>query len=1588
MFRRLASLGQSDPSVHTQVKRQMTPPPEIPPSPETSSARPAGGLVGVFRGLTGARLQTNRSQPSSASSAPPTTVSTPVSLTRPLNLPPSPSLPTRPATTMRGLKDSHQALLENLRSGSPAQRITAANGLRFMLRECQIELVMEIWRAGKDMIEPLQSPDIRAAGWELLTGCVSYREAEGMHRHEFFEGISREANPDDFHLQLAALNDLSKGGRDLSGFDYSLFPLVVRLLSKAFKAASAARPVRQTSKTTLTGLDHNLGNVFEFLLALIRYSFSYADDKVVCSIIDTLVEICVQTFSLDDLEKSISVIKAILTYGAIPAERLGPCVKVLGSIFCKVSSLKTEAWDTIELLLQSHNGQAVTRHFLDVLRGFPIDSPIGKDATREVKGSLAVILQILSMPSADRLPPLPFSVLADGLEITARAVRATEFPKDSLVPVQLYTAIMGVINCLFSDSEGNVHPIARNEDWSMVLRAATECAKQPVNPNAAPIVVTINEPLPPTTNLDRNIDKLNSMLKTLLLRLEALASVKKSVEFIPRQTIIKFFARVHHILPDSGARIILEYFNEFRCCSPSDSEWEENITLVLESFFMDRTRSSEIRLMALRTITEANDMNGLITDEAAANFMPKMTRRILSTVVNEIEIDVLDAVMNLMMSIAATASMGLFNEIIQGLGDVFDNAAIAAEVYAKMAGAVGDKPKSAEGRVSSTSNVIIRGYVDLFLKLLDSDGAKCVKLFEILVDFAGNSDREPDARLTAMKLLFSLRADFANRIFVTHDLDCEYLASVLCRTKESQKAQKEKSMESANNKRQPPARLMRGVSFSGKDVHDRATPAGTTAPAPSPFDFHLWSYPDPEALTESRISRVLVSHIQGMDLVLVPDDNISDDEADNETEVEIEIDNNFVEAVAGKAGDNNAEAVDITVEDASTDGTDDSPKRLSMERWMEVVIDFIESREQNDSELYSFVLVHLPSQLTNHSLLCDSIDQIRKLRKILCSEILQGPNRARHMSIRTADVAICMYQSLTMVLSYHDYFSKVEEDEIVSAFIHGIGSWEGCAKPCIHALSICCYEIPQSTVRCINHMLPLMAKSITQPHVAMHILEFLCVLGRLPNIYINFREQDYNVVFGICFRYLQYVRDKRRTNSRSGAANDLYGRPSVTAASPEMASADDLPQYVYALAYHAITFWFLALKLPDRSRYVTWIAQNLFKDADGPNGPEEQAIVTMDFMQRMAYADLDESPVDPSFTAEKFGEIQKSNWLVGNSIVTIEQAVNTGWAQITKRQPTGTNAYVIRHPFTPPPAHQAMSAGDSQTKIMPAHFLLQFFATLPQPYESQWPVLVPDNDVSARAMASFDRNLSIDGHKIGVVYMGENQTDEREILANVSGSGDYVTFVNGLGTPTRLRGATFNTQGLDRRYDSDGKFAFCWRDRVTEIVYHVTTQMPTDLEADPHLINKKRHIGNDFVNIFWNDSGLPFNFNTIPSQFNYVNIVITPESRSSFVARREQTADNGEGAASDREAAPATNAPRSAHRMPFFRVKVMSKPGFPEISPAAETKMVSLRALPAFIRLLAMNASVFSLVWAHREAGEHVSSGGGNGAGEYGVEFS
>lgn len=1414
---------------------------------------------------------------------------------------------------------------ELLKNGSLSERIAAANALRFGISEYPLNPVLDIWYAAKDLIDAAKPSDARTAGWELLTECVKHAASTDLERQEYFATLSAPANPDDFHLQLAALVDLTNHGRALNGFDYELVPLLTRWLRNIYTEARAAsrragRSTKSRSKTPLSGAERNLASLFSFLADITKFSFNNVDEAAVLELIDRLLYICVSTNVESDLRSSIAVVDTIVTFGSIPDTKLMGCIQVLGIIFNQVGKLQKEAWHTLSNLCKSHNGPTSVRILLDMLRNNPAEGAKETETTREIRGALSVLQKLITKTPDQGYPAVPYALLADGLFTVVKKTGS----------VRTFILVLQVINDLFDDGEGNIHRLAKDEDWSAILDAALVCSQKTSREN---------QELEKVRAPKDAYDSVSRELSTLITRLETILNQKTS-DFIPRQSVVKFLTGVHHLLPDTTVSSVLDYFQQLRCCSPSDLNWEDNLALVLKGFFGNRERSSRIRLRALETIMDAYEIVDLVGDDEQS-FIPHLAKRVLEDVAEETDVVVLEAIMSLMISVVASCEMELFDYIIDALRCIVLSDRMKSPISTSpspnlFSSTLSDTSNSPPEQ--SPSNVVAKGYVKMFVNTMEFHASKSVRLFTALVNIAKSSHCEVDARLTAMKLLFRLRGDWANRIFITKVLETNFLAASICRTEESlARRQAEEAAQAHRSSRSDHAatsRSSRGVSFGqgpverGLSVRAASTAGLRTLPS---RHYQLWRLPDPDALPEGvtgATSPVLVSHVS---------------------------EQKEAEQKEGKKEADESEEVQLAPHAAA------APVALNISTWLEALVSLLHAC---DWEVYCFILVHLPSQLSNHALFRDAIKQIQELRRLICEHIrtnsFQEPPNAS--GLRRADVAICLFHSLTMILSYHAYFLKGDEDEIVKTFVHGITTWERSAKCCIHALSICCHELPLSTSKSLVQLLTKMSTIITQPHVAVHILEFLATLSRQHNIYVNFREEEYKIVFGICLRYIESVRDKkRREASRMSSVsepstpaglnlNGLDVTPSVT---------DDLPQYVYALAHHVVLYWFLALKLPDRANLVGGIIRNLVGDADDQT-ENEQAITTVDFMKRVTYADVDESSEDPHFTADRFGEIVTKRWIIGHSIVTVMQATSTGWAQVVKRHPSGTSVYTIRESFKPPPPHQTQNYVDitregqaSTNAILPSHLLLQLLSPFPQGNDMSRPIPLPNDRTVDMDLRVFDRNSSVDGHKVGVIYIGEGQTDEVEILANVSGSSDYVQFLNNLGTLTKLKGAPFNTHGLDREADGDGQYTFCWRDRVTEIVFHVTTQMPTNLEHDPRCTLKKRHIGNDFVNIVFNDSGLPFKFDTFPGDFNFVYIIITPASRASFIATRDSPLGDGE---------------------PFYRVQVMSKPGFPEISPASELKMVSLTALPSLIRLIALNASVFSSVWAEREGGEHIGS--------------
>uniref|UniRef100_A0A2K5SDH7 Tuberin n=3 Tax=Cebus imitator TaxID=2715852 RepID=A0A2K5SDH7_CEBIM len=191
----------------------------------------------------------------------------------------------------------------------------------------------------------------------------------------------------------------------------------------------------------------------------------------------------------------------------------------------------------------------------------------------------------------------------------------------------------------------------------------------------------------------------------------------------------------------------------------------------------------------------------------------------------------------------------------------------------------------------------------------------------------------------------------------------------------------------------------------------------------------------------------------------------------------------------------------------------------------------------------------------------------------------------------------------------------------------------------------------------------------------------------------------------------------------------------------------------------------------------------------------------------------------------------------------------------------------------------AASNAEKVPGINPSFVFLQLYHSPFFGDESNKPILLPNESQSfERSVQLLDQIPSYDTHKIAVLYVGEGQSNsELAILSNEHGSYRYTEFLTGLGRLIELKDCQPDKVylgGLDV-CGEDGQFTYCWHDDIMQAIFHIATLMPTK-DVDKHRCDKKRHLGNDFVSIVYNDSGEDFKLGTIKGQFNFVHVIITP----------------------------------------------------------------------------------------------------------------
>ncbi|XP_066526072.1 ral GTPase-activating protein subunit alpha-2 isoform X3 [Hoplias malabaricus] len=196
--------------------------------------------------------------------------------------------------------------------------------------------------------------------------------------------------------------------------------------------------------------------------------------------------------------------------------------------------------------------------------------------------------------------------------------------------------------------------------------------------------------------------------------------------------------------------------------------------------------------------------------------------------------------------------------------------------------------------------------------------------------------------------------------------------------------------------------------------------------------------------------------------------------------------------------------------------------------------------------------------------------------------------------------------------------------------------------------------------------------------------------------------------------------------------------------------------------------------------------------------------------------------------------------------------------------------------------------------------------------------LLKKNSKLLRELKNLDSRQCRETHKIALFYIGEGQEDKYSILSNTEGSQAYEDFVSGLGWEVDLATHCGFMGGLQRN-GSTGNTAPYYATSVVEVIFHVSTRMPSD--SDDSITKKLRHLGNDEVHIVWSEHTRDYRRGIIPTDFGDVLIIIYPMKNH------------------------------------MFFIQIMKKPQVPFFGPLFDGAIVTGSLLPSLVRATCINAS-------------------------------
>lgn len=1414
-----------------------------------------------------------------------------------------------------------------------SDRVTACEIVRSFVEFQSLSSVTEIWYATRETIDLGTPAEVRRAGWRLAQSCIDHDEVNNSAFTSYYTSIIRNSNIEDFDLVLSCLECLTNQGRKVVGSQAPhQLPRVllewIQMLAVRYQEIRSNPAAQDITKQWGFSSEDAFLRVLSYTTNVLKFNMSIWDPIEIEKLLLITVAIVRNTSQITDCQLSCNLIDSVIAFGLMPASVLQPVLEILCGMVTMVPSLKKKCVSIVHKLAKSHLQHSTITRLCRIL-----DSP-----TIEVTQSMRIAaatqlndlilleggpLQIAEIsrgksfpfragPASAKAPNLgigpPGPVLDDSfvsqyapllVDISIPVLEVLETYEKALLEPQIpVRVVLALLDC-FTELLTKFELLKRLHATSWLWPNDTTSEDSRVSPAA--IILQFSRLYDQYTREPGQIEDVNTYKQKMGDLGNALIDMlfHKSLSLSFHSHIMTCI-RISHFLDTEACEKLLSSIESLQFCTPGVDGWFENLTEVMNKIYverLDRCRAHVLDIVKDLYLLDAEDEDWITRDKLI--WVTELTFSCLGAA----DESTLDNLIDLYTNHIFYSNQETFERATQHLANA------AASPTTQDSGSSPNAKNKTHYRIKSVEALTLA-----FGRAYRLYPRQAISILDGLVGICQKTLSDPDIFAKAWAILCRIRSDRWDRLFIVNHRIEENYSQELTRMQEPLPTQLE-SIHAI------PSLVIKIKTKS--EEFDRSSAKNYVFDTLPILQIMLDAFQNNQSSERTLVLVIINAASQLAHFRVLCESNLSSklpylQKLRDELENMVATGGTKIPQVAMPSSARKSAFLCVVIHNLS------------------VLFSFrpLFPKSEHDRLIHTLVTAlgrwNLSTVWVVHCFTLACYEAPSSIQRYLLQILsrLQLKITARDSSMHILDFLL----SLSLEGSLMKNFTQQDFKRVFGM----------------------CFSFIQNA----NDQLALRYKSDITAHWLLRL-----AYGAISNLFLSMRLENRRSLIPYLMRNLVLAtRNPTQIDPMSLVVYDMINRFAYSDV-PLRTHLDTVPKQEPGWE---VKRWMRGVAIFEiRCNRRTGEAVRIVRRPAG---------IFTTFMSPAASSELGPKfdPLDPenlesgggSYTANFYflcGQLGIATFQPNEPRQTIETNQNSG-TYPTKSTAKGSpmlhpNALSSNSSATLS-GHDALSSAaasfdssNGSSSVIEAENNSRAAADNSQEISDSLrrdvmgtivPLVIPDDSATNRAISSLDRVPIVDFYKVGIIYCAPGQNKEAEILANSSGSVAYRKFLERIGVLIKLKqNRTYYVGGLDTEQDLDGQYALAWSSKISQIIFHTITLMP-NYENDAQFSSKKRHIGNNFVNIYFDESGEDFDFDIVKSQFNFINIVITPTYTEASVGHR------------------------------YWQVRVYRKPGMKNTLAAYEVKVVSEENLALFTRNLALKASQYAAI--HSQGAEYMDN--------------